>query len=129
MTLSALTCQYTLVKASVACAQYRATIPSELGGNPQPGRHHVPCEQRAKTVDDVSGFTAIEADCGDVWTDGAGMVEPDTSIDCQPISDRHAIGHKQGRGDELSAIVRRSLGDGLKRRPVVVDVPDAGRND
>src|SRR5262245_3467658 len=129
VTLTALACQYALVKPSVACSQYRPAIAGQLGGNAQTWRCHTPRKQCAKTADDVSCFTAVEADCGDVLTERAGMIEPHTGIDCEAISDRYTVRHKQRRCEEFAATVRRSLGDGLKGRPVVIDIPDAGRND
>src|SRR5262249_34690723 len=84
--------------------------------------------QRAKATDTVSCFTPVEVDRRDVLTDGAAVVETEAGIDCHSLSDRHGVGHKQGRGNELAAIVRWITGDALKGLPVVVDVPDARRN-
>src|SRR5262249_2002039 len=129
MILAALSSQYALVEPAVARSQYRSVIPGELGGHAQARRHKVPCVQRAKAADDISGLTSLKVDRREVLTDGAAMVETEAGVDCQPISYRYGVSHKQGRGDELAAVVRGIAGHGLKGRSAVVVIPDARRND
>ena len=66
---------------------------------------------------------------GQVLADGAAVIEPHPGVDRQPVSDRDGVARERGGRDEQAAGGGRIAGDGLRRLPVAVDVPHAGRND
>src|SRR5262245_41727853 len=118
------------MEPAVACSQNRSVVTGELGGDTESWRQNVPCIERSAAFEDVTGLITLGIDAGNIVTDGAAVVEPDSGIDRQPLSDRYCVGYKQGRGFEETAIVGRGAGDGLKGLPVdVVEIPGPGRYD
>src|SRR5215471_13274048 len=124
MTVSALSRQYALMKPTVACAQYCSAIPGELGGGAQTRRQHVPRVQRAKAAHNGSCIPPLEVDRVEILADGAAVIEPEAGIDDEPVSYRCTVAYEERCGDELSAGVRRSAEDRLKRLPGNVEVLD-----
>src|SRR5215472_14418937 len=78
MIVSALSRQYSLMKPTVACPQYRSAIPGEFGGRAQTRRNLVPRVHRAEATYNGPIFLRFEVNRVEILDDGAAVVEPES---------------------------------------------------
>src|SRR5919202_3301696 len=121
--------QDALIESAVARPQQRSAIAGESRSQAETWRHHVPCVQRARAMNDVASLVP-EAICGaEILTDGATVVEAYTGVDRQSVADGQGIGRERRRRHKQAAAVRRRRGYGLKRLSGAVDEASAARDD
>src|SRR5262245_46765139 len=117
-----------LVEPSVARAQHRPAVPTELGRDAEPRRQDVPGVQRALSSDRVARFLSRRVEGRYILARRPAVVEPQADVDSDAVVERDGIACEERDHVRASAGDRRFTVDLLERRGVVVFVSDAAWN-